>query len=247
MKTRFFAVPLILTCSFLLAAPAKHHAKSKPAQNVDLSHIPDLKMDPPPTLLDAASEGNVADAQAALKRGADIDQLDDQYETPLMLAASGPDLKMIKFLIVHHASVNIEDLGGMTALDLVTTPDTLGLPDPSGTRSQAEAALKAAGGVTGDRNQAIASSDKRLFARVTSFHVDAGNPGIHIIEGTVSNKSAKAISYAEIDANFEDGDDVVDSAVANVQNLGPHQSWHFEVTTLANSVYGYKLTKLMGH
>jgi uncharacterized protein len=60
-------------------------------------------------LLQAASNGDVENVQAALDAGADIETRDPQQRTPLLLAASANHLDVAKILVAAGASPNAQD------------------------------------------------------------------------------------------------------------------------------------------
>ena len=53
-----------------------------------------------------------------MKRGADINAIDDVDRTPLMLAVIYNKLEMVKLLVELKANINAQDSRGRTALSL---------------------------------------------------------------------------------------------------------------------------------
>ena len=70
-------------------------------------------------LMFAASEGNIAIADALLSRGAAVDIQSDSGETALMLAVRQGHMEMVKKLLIEaEANVNLKNNGGKTALTI---------------------------------------------------------------------------------------------------------------------------------
>jgi ankyrin repeat protein len=61
---------------------------------------------PSPTLSDAVLYGRTAEVRALLAAGADVNALDDQGMTPLMVAASQGEMAIARVLLASGASVN---------------------------------------------------------------------------------------------------------------------------------------------
>lgn len=194
-------------------------------------------------LFGALLSGSISRIKDAIKAGADVNTQDDEGDTPLIKAVIGMDVNIVKTLLENKADPNIENFDGATALDYASLDNIGGGSD----RTVIVSALQKAGGAKGSHNKGLMSSDHKIIARVQRFGSDADSNDIHVIEGTVVNLTDKELSYVEIDANFQYIGDVVDSGVANIQNLGPHESWHFKITSLTKDTDEYKLTKLLDH
>ncbi|MCX6992386.1 MAG: ankyrin repeat domain-containing protein [Kiritimatiellaeota bacterium] len=70
------------------------------------------------TMHEAAKQGNLADVQQHLQRGADINAKDKDGYTPLMAAAINGNLDVVKVLVDKGADVNARAEDGNTALEL---------------------------------------------------------------------------------------------------------------------------------
>ena len=67
-------------------------------------------------LVDAVKRGTVADVEALLKRGADVNGRDGEGQTVLLYAAARGDLEITSLLIRNGATVNASSKTGATAL-----------------------------------------------------------------------------------------------------------------------------------
>jgi len=68
---------------------------------------------------DAAKNGDLADVQAELDKGADVNAKDADGWTPLYFAANGGHKEIVELLIAKGASVNAKNVDGETPLDWV--------------------------------------------------------------------------------------------------------------------------------
>lgn len=67
------------------------------------------------------------------------------------------------------------------------------------------------------------------------------------ITGRVRNNSGKTYTYAQVVFTlFNDADEQVGSAMANVNGLEPGQVWRFEAVALAKDFSRFKLDKVSG-
>lgn len=72
-------------------------------------------------LLDAAQKGDLAKVERLLKRGADINAVDDEERTPLILAAFEGHIQVVKALVLAGAKLDVrEKKYGNTALMLAS-------------------------------------------------------------------------------------------------------------------------------
>ena len=188
----------------------------------------------------ASYPNSTENIKSAIKAGADVNMQNDEGDTPLIKAVLREEPDVVGALLEGKSDPNVENFDGATALDYAMSGP------PGKVTETILSALQKAGAVKGSGNKAMYSSNHSLFARVEKFGSDADSADIHVIEGTVTNLTAHQFSYAELDANFQFIDDVVDSGLANIQNLGPHETWHFKITSLTKDADDYKLTKLEG-
>ena len=194
---------------------------------------------------DASYLGTTANIKSAIKAGADVNAQDSKGNTALIKAVVQNEHYVVNALLEGKANPNVENFDGTTALDYAL------LASPGKVKEAIVSALQKSGAVKGSGNKAIYSQDHELFARVQKVTSESGDPGMNvsIIEGIVTNLTARTLSSVEIDSDFLDGGmgNVVGTGLATVQNLGPHEVWHFKITSSANDAYDYKLTKLEGH
>jgi hypothetical protein len=102
------------------ASAAKAEPKEKEKTNIGSPKGPEKDPTNYQTmLLKAAAEDDVKAARLALKKGADIDGRDDVGYTALQIAMTFHKDKMISFLILEGANVNVKDKDGFTPLMLV--------------------------------------------------------------------------------------------------------------------------------
>ncbi len=69
---------------------------------------------------------------------------------------------------------------------------------------------------------------------------------IDYIVGTVTNNSDRTYGYVQVEVNLYDGDVLIGSTMANVNNLEPHGSWRFKAASFERSFTGYKVKGVTG-
>jgi ankyrin repeat protein len=119
-KTHLRATTSAASTPMVASTPMKAASKAMPA-NIGVKKSPAQK-DPNNSLsilLKAALDDDVNSAKEALKKGADINGQDDIGYTPLQVAMIADSEKMIHFLIVEGANVNVRNKEGLTPLMLV--------------------------------------------------------------------------------------------------------------------------------
>ena len=67
-------------------------------------------------LIDSCKEGNIEEVESLIKKGAEVNAVDDYGFTALMHASRHGNTKIAKLLINKGADVNVDDIGGWTAL-----------------------------------------------------------------------------------------------------------------------------------
>ncbi|MCE5200866.1 MAG: FxLYD domain-containing protein [Armatimonadota bacterium] len=68
------------------------------------------------------------------------------------------------------------------------------------------------------------------------------------IAGNVINNSDNTYSYAEIEFNvYDDNNNRVGTAMDNINNLGPHETWKFRAPVLEESGHSVKFEDLTGY
>ena len=90
-----------------------------------LCHVPSAlaQSEANKALLDAVKADDVAAAQAAIKRGADVNCKDAEDLTPLMLAADKDSASITRMLLENGANVNERGRRGATALIIAALLD----------------------------------------------------------------------------------------------------------------------------
>ena len=86
------------------------------AESVELPQAPVSMNETEELLLRSAFNGNLAQVQAMVAKGADVNLTAPKGRTPLMLAASNGHESVVEFLVGKGADVNARDSGGQTAL-----------------------------------------------------------------------------------------------------------------------------------
>jgi ankyrin repeat protein len=87
-----------------------------PAQAYKLPSVPE-SMDPrEKVLFQSAYDGNLAEVQVLVAKGASVNLADEKLRTPLIMAAYGGHTSVVEFLVVKGADINHRDGDGMTAL-----------------------------------------------------------------------------------------------------------------------------------
>ena len=141
MKTQLTFVILLLALSFSLLAQspepenipdAVEDSKSQQTPDVITDLVPDEDALPaqaykPPVapepmpprekaLFQSAFDGNLADVQVQIAKGASVNYSDKEQRTALILAANNGHTAVVEFLYGKGADINAIDHGGMTAL-----------------------------------------------------------------------------------------------------------------------------------
>ena len=76
-----------------------------------------------PEFFAAALDGEIVTVKAAIERGVDVNSLDVEKRSGLMLAAFNGYLSTVEFLIKNGADVNLADVNGRTALLFAASGD----------------------------------------------------------------------------------------------------------------------------
>ena len=129
MKIQQILVLLLWVCSFSLLAQAPEpqqtpdsitdlvsDGNAEPAQ----AYKPPVAPEPMPprekALFQSAYNGNLADVQVQIAKGASVNYADKEQRTALILAANNGHTAVVEFLYGKGADINAIDHGGMTAL-----------------------------------------------------------------------------------------------------------------------------------
>jgi len=81
---------------------------------------------------------------------------------------------------------------------------------------------------------------------VLDFDLKREDDVLYVI-GTVRNNTNRQYSYVQVEINLFDNDNnLVESTLANANNLGPHQNWKFKALVLNNNFKYYKIVKVEG-
>ena len=148
--------------------------------------------------------------KALIAAGANVDGVNVNGETPLLIAVQRNDVELVKLLLAAHASVNIKSKNG-------TTPLTTVRPDSTRTDPQILSLLIAAGGAVNEVNQ---NGETPLMVAVSKQHNSTIVKAL-LEKGAGSsinarNKSGKtALMYA---ATYSDGE-VVQTLLAAGANV----------------------------
>lgn len=68
------------------------------------------------------------------------------------------------------------------------------------------------------------------------------------IVGTIRNNTNKNYSYAQVDINLYDNNGtLLDSTMANINNLEPHGLWKFKAPIIEDNVASYKIKEVSGY
>lgn len=183
---------------------------------------------------------SLSDIKAAIKAGADVNAQNNKGNTSLIIAVLEDKPEIVTVLLEDKADPNLENFEGSTAIDYAV------LDLPGEKKTQLISALQKVGSLKGSGNKAMLSDDHNLLARVQSFEPSSDNADVYILEGILTNISSRKFSHIEIDANFKNVTEIIDSGSANIQNLGPHETSHFSIST-AKHTDDYKLTKIVNH
>lgn len=92
------------------------------------SHTPNMMDDSP--LHRASMEGNIKEVERLIKKGADVNILDNWNRTPLMYACKGNYYEVAKALIDNGADIHATDSTGMTAAHHLAATNKI--PNPIG-------------------------------------------------------------------------------------------------------------------
>ena len=99
---------LILISFNLFAAPL-HAENAEPINNNDEIVLAE-------NLHEAVKNIDIISLNVLLAEGAEVDTMDEQGMTPLMLASGIGNMRMINILLMHEPDVNIQNNAGETAL-----------------------------------------------------------------------------------------------------------------------------------
>lgn len=69
------------------------------------------------TLIDAVKNGDIEEVKQMAKIRENLDAGDAQGQTPLMCAAMGGNIEMVKVLVEAGADINVQDKKGFTVID----------------------------------------------------------------------------------------------------------------------------------
>ena len=87
-----------------------------PTQDFKLPAVPDSMEPKDKALYKAAFDGNLAEVQLLVSKGAAVNSADIEKRTPLIMAAYGGHTAVVEFLYDQGADINHRDGEGMTAL-----------------------------------------------------------------------------------------------------------------------------------
>ena len=105
MKNFTILITLLWTINIALAAQAQAPDSLGPTEKA---------------LIDSAFNGQLADVQASVKKGASIEATDSKNRTALIWAAAKGHTSVVEFLHEEGADINAKDSDGQTALMYVT-------------------------------------------------------------------------------------------------------------------------------
>ena len=77
-------------------------------------------------------------------------------------------------------------------------------------------------------------------------HESISENGLSYIVGKIKNNTDKNYSYVQVSINLYNGDSVVGSTLANINNLEPGATWEFKAINTASNCTTYKITDLTG-
>ena len=114
-----------------------------------------------------------------------------------------------------------------------TSPNTSGSTDVSAEKSKGDPATEE-GKIYGGK------------FKVTNAAVKKGKYG-EVITGTVENLTDDKFSYVQVEINLLDDEGaVVDSTMANINNIEPKQKWKFEAPILNEKATKYEIKDVTG-